>query len=954
MQAAFDRLEVGSSMGPRIPFAIVAAFCVGPTCVPAQIVDLPSSKQLIGEAPGHPQRINSLPISMAVSPDGRYIVTVNAGYGTYESKYDQSFSVLDAETGALADFPDNRTLAHIARQTLYSGLAFSRDGRHLYASMASLTDPKGDGKAAVGSGIAVYSFTAGKIAVERLIPLPVEPLPQGRKTLLPAGTDSDEGVPYPAAIAVVGDAGREELLVAENLSDDVVLLDAATGMIERRFDLSESEMVPSTYPIALAVTRNGRAFVALWNVSEIAELSLSHGMVARKLALLKPSNPIAPGTHPCAMALSPDEKTLYIALANRDAVAAVDVSAGQFAVKGYFDTRLPGQSYFGAEPVALAVNADGSRLYVANMATNAVAVFDPRKLTPKAAKAGMIEPDGFIPTEWMPISMTFVSSASGGKLYVATAKGKGTGPNNFPQRRVETPDHKWTERPSTYIATLLYGSLAALDEREIASNLPAWTSTVLASNRMKAAQEQIAFAGARGRIKHVIYIIKENRTYDQILGDLKQNGRQAGNGDPSLAMYGEAITPNQHKLALEFGVLDNFFDSGEVSGNGHVWSNAAIGTDYLEKTWQQNYRGEQRPYDYEGVVAEGYPLLEKIADVNEPASGYLWGDLAAHGKTYYHFGEFISSTFCGQEAVADTSLGGMMAGPSCARKEIKPGEPLPAEWGGSLNKWPWPIPLLAANVATKPELTGHFAPEAPDFNLLIPDQVRVEIFLRHLQQWVADRERGNDTMPDFVLLRLPNDHTAGTRPGGPTPRSSVADNDLAVGRAVEAISHSAYWEDTAFFILEDDAQAGADHVDAHRSIALVISKYAPHGPGGAPFVDSRFYSTVSVIRTMEALLGLPPMNNNDAFCSMISSLFTGPGDQAPYTADYSNRDNGLIYTANPNNAVGARASMKMDFSHADRAPAEKLNVILWKDAMGNAPAPAMLRVRAKKPDSDDD
>jgi DNA-binding beta-propeller fold protein YncE len=921
----------------------------------AQAIDLPSSKQLIGEAPGHPQRINSLPISMAVSPDGRYVVTVNAGFGTFESQYDQSFAVLDAETGALADFPDNRTLAHVARQTLYSGLAFSRDGRHLYASMASLSDPKGDGKEAVGSGIAVYSFSAGKITPERLIPLPVAPLPPGRKTRLPDGIDNDESVPYPAAIAVIGNAGHEKLLVAENLSDDVVLLDVATGAIDKRFDLSESDAVPATYPIALAATKDGkRAFVALWNASEIAELDLSNGKVARKLALLRPANPIAPGAHPCAFAFSPDEKTLYVALANRDAVAAVNVSAGQFTVKGYFDTRLPGQSYFGAEPVAVAVNADGSRVYAANMATDAVAVFDPRKLTPKAAKAGMIEPDGFIPTEWMPISMTFIPSPSGGKLYVATAKGKGTGPNNFPQRRVETPDGKWTPRPSTYIATLLYGSLAALDEREIASNLAAWTSTVLASNRMKAAQEQIAFAGgAQGRIKHVIYIIKENRTYDQILGDLKQNGREVGNGDPSLAMYGEAITPNQHKLALEFGVLDNFFDSGEVSGNGHVWSNAAIGTDYLEKTWQQSYRGAQRAYDYEGVVAEGYPLLEKIADVNEPASGYLWGDLAAHGKTYYHFGEFISSTFCGQEAVAEPSLGGMMAGPGCAREEIKPGEPLPAEWGGGLNKWPWPIPLLAANVPTKPELVGHFAPEAPDFNLLIPDQVRVEIFLRHLQQWVADRERGNDTMPDFVLLRLPNDHTAGTQPGGPTPKSSVADNDLAVGRAVEAISHSAYWEDTAFFILEDDAQAGADHVDAHRSIALVISKYAPHGTGGAPFVDSRFYSTVSVIRTMEALLGLPPMNNNDAFCSMISSLFGGPGDQAPYTADYSNRDNGLIYAANPNNAVGARASMKMDFSHADRAPAEKLNVILWKDAMGNAPAPAMLRVRAKKSDSDD-
>ncbi len=203
-------------------------------------------------------------------------------------------------------------------------------------------------------------------------------------------------------------------------------------------------------------------------------------------------------------------------------------------------------------------------------------------------------------------------------------------------------------------------------------------------------------------------------------------------------------------------------------------------------------------------------------------------------------------------------------------------------------------------------------------------------------------------MPNFVMLRFPNDHTAGTRPGGPTPKSSVADNDLAVGRAVEAISHSPFWDDTAFFILEDDAQAGADHVDAHRSLALVISKYSPHGPGGAPFVDSRFYSTVSVLRTIESLLDLPPMNNNDAFSSLISTLFTGPGDQPAYTADYSNRDNGLIYTANTKSAVGAQESMKMDFRHADRAPTEKLNVILWKDAMGNKPVPAMLKAHAEE------
>ena len=940
----------------------VAALTIGPSILaaqspaPSQSIDLPSSKQLIGEAPGHPQRLNSLPISMAVSPDGRYIVTVNAGYGTFESKYDQSLAVLDTQTGALADFPDDRTAARTAKQTLYSGLAFSLDGKHVYASMASLTVPLGGIKNAVGSGIAVYSFNDGKIDPERLINLPLQKLAPGRKTKLIGDVDGDQGVPYPAAIAVIGASGAEKLLVADNLSDDVLLLDPATGTIEKRFDLSESDAVPSTYPIALAVSKDGaRAFVALWNSSEIAELDLAKQAVGRKLALLKPSSPIAPGTHPCAFQFSPDGKTLYVALSNRDAVAAVNVGSGKFTVKGYFDTRLPHQTYFGAEPVALAINADGSRLYVANMASDAVAVLSTSQLTPAAVKQGMVEPIGFVPTEWMPISMTFIPSESGGKLYVATDKGKGTGPNNYPQRPVEPAPTGQPQRGNTYIATLLYGSLATIDEADIKSNLPHWTSVVLESNRMKAAAEKITFAGgARGRIKHVIYIIKENRTYDQILGDLSQDGRQVGNGDPSLTMFGQTITPNLHKLALQFGVLDNFYDSGEVSGDGHVWSNAAIGTDYLEKTWQQSYRGSQRTYDYEGVVADGYPLLQKIPDVNQPRSGYLWGDLAAHGKTYYHFAEFISSVFCDEAEVSDPQLGPMLAGGKCAHKTVAPGEPMPADWGGGVNKWPWPIPLIATNVATKPELVGHFAPEYPDFNLLVPDQIRFAIFERHLKQWIADREHGKDTMPAFIQLRFPNDHTAGTRPGGPTPKSSVADNDLAVGRAVDAISHSPFWADTAFFVLEDDAQAGADHVDAHRSIGLVISKYSPHGPNGAPFVDSRFYSTVSVLRTIESLLDLPPMNNNDAFSSLISTLFTGPGDQPAYTADFSNRDNNLIYTANKKTAVGAQESMKMDFRHADRAPTEKLNIILWKDVMGDKPVPAMLKAHVRKSGKDDD
>jgi DNA-binding beta-propeller fold protein YncE len=935
-----------------------SALVLGPWFLAAQTVDLPTSKQLIGEIPGHPQRLNSLPISMAVSPDGRYVVTVNAGYGTFESQYEQSLAVLDTQTGVLADFPDARTPGN-ARQTLYSGLAFSRDGSHVYANMGSTSDPLGRGKNATGSGVVVYSFKEGKIAPERLMPLPLQQLAPGRKTKLIGEVDGDKGVPFPAAIAVVGPAGAEKLLVAGNLSDDVLLLDAASGAIERRFDLSESDAVPSTYPVALAVSKDGeRAFVALWNASEIVELNLAKGTVGRKMALLKPSSAVAPGTHPCALELSPDGKTLYVALANRDAVAAVNVAAGQFSVKGYFDTRLPGQSYFGAEPEALAASSDGSRLYVANAISDAVAVIDTRKLTSRAARQGMVEPIGFVPTEWMPMSMAFLPSSNGGKLYVATAKGKGTGPNNFPQRVAGTSR---AQGKTTYIATLVYGSLAVLDAAEAEKNLPQWTSAVLESNRMKAAEEKIAFAGgAENPIKHVIYIIKENRTYDQIFGDLTKDGKSVGNGDPSLTMYGAAVTPNLHKLALQFGVLDNFFDSGEVSGDGHVWSTAAIGTDYLEKSWQQNYRGGQRSYDYEGVVAEGYPLLQKIPDVNEPASGYLWGNLAAHGKTYYHFAEFISTTFCNEIKTVNPQQGPMLAGGNCARKAVAPGEAMPAEWGGGVNKWAWPIPLIATNIATKPELVGHFAPESPDFNLAVPDQVRVEIFLRHLKGWVADKEQGKDTMPNFILLRLPDDHTAGTRPGGPTPKSSVADNDLAVGRAVEAISHSPFWDSTVFFILEDDAQNGGDHVDAHRSLAVVVSKYAPHTANGAsftagaPFVDSRFYSTVSVIRTMETLLGLPPMNNNDAFSSMISTLFTGPGDQPAYAADYSNRDNNLIYTANVKTAPGAKESMKMDFRHADHAPAQKLNVILWKDAMGDAAVPAMITERRKKTTKDDD
>jgi len=942
-----------------------------------QWLDLPTSKQLLLPAPGNTQRVNSLPMSLAVSPDRRWVVSLNAGYGTFESGYMQSLAVLDAHTGAVRDFPEARTLLDTS-QAFFAGLAFSTDGTRVYASLASSTDLKGDGHRKTGNGIVEYAFSKGELRPERFLPLPPVVLAPGRHSSL-LSSDGHTVSPYPAAIAIVSGA-HDSILVAENLSDTVVQFDSQTGLIAHSFDLSVSENVPATYPIAVVATQDGkRAFVALWNVSEVVELDLVEGTVSGRLPLLKPKSASAPGSHPCALLLDERAALLYVALSNRDAVAAINVGKRggaknhEFTVRGYFDTRLPGQSYFGAQPSALAQNENGSRLYAANLGSDAVAILDPHRLARMseasrrsaasigtgaiAGPSGMVEPIGFVPTELMPIAL----ASDGRHLYVASAKGKGTGPNNMAQRPTDaTKSLAMTKRSFTYGPTLLYGTIAQLDEAGIESGLKAATDVVLQSNRMKAAQETIQFAGAVNPIKHVIYVVKENRTYDQVFGDLAKDGKPVGNGDAALTMYGAETTPNQHRLALQFGVLDNFFDSGEVSGDGHVWSNAAITTDYVQKTWQQFYRNEQRTYDFEGVVADGYPLLQHIPDVAEPASGYLWTNFTAHGKTIYHFAEYISSIFCddekGLKRVADPKLGAMPGATAhCSNPTIKPGEAIPEEWGGGTNQWPWAIPRLAGNIPTKPELVGHFAPEAPDFNLRVPDQIRVNIFLRHFAQWKLDRSSGQDTMPNFIQLRLPNDHTAGTTVGGPTPKSSVADNDLAVGRLVEAISHSAYWDDTAIFILEDDAQAGADHVDSHRSLGIVVSKYAPHPKNGqGAVVDSRFYSTVSVLRTMETLLEVPPMNNNDAFASLIASLFVGPGDQPAFDADLSNRDNGLIYRANNAAAGGASLSGKMDFRHADRADPHMLNLILWRDAMGSRQPPAMLYIkRPRSNDSDD-
>jgi len=913
--------------------ALFVALCV--VAVAAQIaankarkeVSLSTSKTLLEPVNGELQRTNSLPVTAALRPDGKYLALLNNGFGSAESDYRQSIAVLDLEKNQLRDFPDARLASH-ARQTYFVGLAWSGDGSELYASVASLTDPDGKKGGSTGNGIAVYRFADGALTPERLIKLPLAPVGKDKKNtygskFVPPGFIS----PYPAGIAVMKREGGDALLVAENLADDVVLIDARDSKVLQRFDLGRGKVVPNTFPYTVIVNRDGsRAWCSLWNGSTVAELDLHGGKVVREITLLPPKEETDASSHPTALLLSPDQDRLFVTLANRDRVAVIGTADGK--VERYLDARLPGQTFGGNYPIALAQSADGKSLYVAESSSDAVAVFDLRESRGTHSQATQDRPYYFIPTEWYPTAL----AVAGEDLMIATGKGNGTGPNSGQ----ETVALSGNKQQHPYIASMIRGSIARVNRKNAERDRESLTAEVVQSNRMEGRTSEIAFLHGANPIRHVIYIIKENRTFDQIFGDIK-----GANGDASLVMYGEDITPNQHKLARQFGVLDNFYDSGEVSGDGHPWSMAAITTDYNEKAWPIAYRSLEREYDSEGSVGDVLPVNEGIPDVNEPSTGYLFNNMARHHMTYRHYGEYVETRWCEDlEQNYTPAATGAPTGqvPKCERGDIKPGEDLPAQMGGGKSPYQFIIPLMAYNTAAKAGLRNHFDPRYPDFKVEFPDQFRLDEFLREFAGFVAARNSGKgEPLPNFSLVRLPNDHTAGTKAGSPTPNAAIADNDLAVGRLVEAVSNSPYWDDTAIFVLEDDAQNGADHVDAHRSIGLVISKYSPRSP--QLFVDHNFYTTVNMIHTMETLLGLPPMNNNDARAAVIAPLFAGPGDQPAFKADYRNRDNDLIYQANKKGAPGAKESAALDFSVADAADTETLNAILWRAARGDVALP---------------
>jgi hypothetical protein len=874
-------------------------------------ISLPTSKTLTVPVPGFIARTNSYPAAIALSPDGRYAAFLNQGYGTQESGVRQSIAILDLSNNQLRDFPDDR-LRGDEKATLRSyfiGLGFSTDGRHLYASMGSATE----------NGIAVYTFADGQVAPERFLTIPAQRLAPGKTVTLDSGKNAvGTATAYPAGFAVLSSTKGDRLLVANNLSDNVALLDVTSGRILNAFDVSTSKYIPAAYPYTVVTNRTGtKAWVSLWNDSAVAELDLKKGKVKRRIELWPPADPVAPGSHPTAMLLNRSEDILYVAMANAataetDGVAAVDLKRG--VPQQCYRSALDSNDKPGAASIAIALSADERHLYAAVASLNAVAIFETKPIDRTSDVAVVASPAGFIPTEWYPSALAL----AGNDLLIASAKGESSGPNSM-KALVQTGLHP---NPHPYIATLIGGSIQRLSLAEIDSNLTVYTRQVEDNNLVHAAPEKIEFAGGQNPIRHVIYILKENRTYDQIFGDLG-----VGDSDPSLTMYGAEITANQHKLALQFGVLDNFYDSGDVSANGHLWSDASATSDYIEKLWPIIYRGSERPQDQGNTLDQDLPLMD------DPGTGFLWDNLAKHNFTYRIYGEMLDAAWCRDEKVTSPREGT----PSpisavCPSADVKPGEPLPASASnpnGGPNRWPWAIPRLKSIRPTKEAQRGHIDPLYADFAIDYPDQLRADEFLREFDEFVKARGSAKE-LPQFIQLWLPNDHTGGTRVGRPAPRASVADNDLAVGRVVDAVSHSPYWNDTAIFVVEDDAQDGADHVDAHRSTALVISKYSPRSE--TPFIDHHFYTTAGMIHTMEELLGLPPMNLFDAHAPLMAPLFAGPGTQPPYQADDKNLRSGLLYEMNNKKAPGAKESAKMDFSRPDAVNAQELNAILWQDA----------------------
>jgi YVTN family beta-propeller protein len=797
--------------------------------------------------------VSDLPLNMALSDDGRYLLVTTNGNG------DQTINVVDLQAGQSAQT--------LTVKKSWLGLAFAPGGKRFFVS-------GGD-----DNEVMIFDFANGKAAQAGKILLGSDDYHKlNDRERAEARRKGLGEYAFPAGIAVSPDGLR--LYVAENLSNKVAVVDLSNQKVGAKIAVGE-------YPYDCALSGDGkRLYVSNWGSRSVAVIDTTSNQVLSNIQV---------GDHPNDLELTRDGKTLYVANANSNTVSVVDTA--QMKEIEAISTAMHPKSPIGSTPNAVALSPDEKTLYIANADNNNVAVVD-------VARRGASRVEGFIPTGWYPTSVR--ASKDGRRIFVANGKGVASAANPKGPNPLKG-------RSEQYIGSMLKGTISLINlptkaqlagfTRRVYANSP-YTDEMLKAARppLAATVEKSAIpvrVGAPSPIKHVIYIIKENRTYDQVLGDMKE-----GNGDPSLCLFGEDITPNQHAIAREFTLLDNFYVDAEVSADGHNWSMAAYATDYVEKTWPTNYSNRGRTYDYEGS--------KKIA---RPTGGYIWDYCARAKVTYRSYGEFVSS------------------------REGKPGG------GGELGGDPTGAPKRE-NFTNEKSLEGHFGPSYPSWDLNIPDNKRVDAWIAEFRAFEK-----NADLPQFQIVRIGGNHTQGTRPGAPTPRAHVAENDLAVGRLVETVSHSErYWKDTAIFIIEDDAQNGPDHVDAHRSIAFVASPYTKRR-----YVDSTMYTTSGMLRTMELILGLPPMSQYDAGAMPMYNAFTAQPDLAPFNHLEARID---LAEKNPPNAPGAQRSAQLDFSKEDAAPDAEFNEIIWKSVRGvNSQMPAPVRsafVRAIDGDDDDD
>jgi YVTN family beta-propeller protein len=689
----------------------------------------------------------------------------------------------------------------------------------------------------------VYEFTAGR--ARRIDSLLIAP-PRPAAKVWVGGVDIDE------------ETGTVYAVGKENKSLNILRLADRT--------LVSSLTLPATPYTCLVSRAHPYLFVTLWGGAKVAFLDRRTSEIVRTVEV---------GDHPCEMIESPDGKRLFVANANTNTVSVIDIAGGRVS-ETLSSSLAPGMPY-GSTPNGLALSADGKLLYIANADNNHLAVMD-------VSKEGGARSTGFIPTGWYPTSVRVLPSS--GAVIVANGKGGQVKANPG------GPSPEDSRRSKEYIGSLFLGTLALI-QKPTDEDMRTYTRQVYENSKTErppvippAGHPVPGPLGGTSPIKHVFYIIKENRTYDQVFGDLDR-----GNGDPKLCIFGERVTPNLHALVRQFVVLDNFYADAEVSADGHNWTMGAYATDYTEKTWPTSYGGRGGEYEYEG----GYP------DVY-PSGGYFWDNCLRHGVSYRTYGEFAENP----ERAGDSARG-----------------------------------LL-------PSLAGHVAPFCMGWDMAYSDVRRAEDWAKEFDAYVK-----NGDLPSFQTIKLPNDHTEGTRKGKLTPRAYVAQNDVAVGMVVDRISHSPYWGSSAIFIIEDDAQNGADHVDAHRTEALVISPYVKHG-----YVDSELYSTSSMVRTMELLLGLPPLSQFDASATPMYASFTLAPDMTPYGALPANMP---LDERNLAGAYGQERSEQMDFTSEDRIPDVELNDIVWRSVRGAGvpmPAPvrsAFVRVRSTTDrDRDDD